>query len=109
MRSSAPPAARRKDIPQHLVHRVCMQAERRSCLCILHSVPCLPGRRGISTERGAGDVVPNGELQAPGMAINLQKAQLKFHSNYLIPLPIIPENSLAVLGDRKRKDRLHFN
>lgn len=88
-------------------------AARRSCLYILHGVPCLPGRRGISTERGAGDVVPNRESQAPGMAINLQKAQLKFHSNYLIPLPIIPENILAVLGDlgrgRERIDCILIN
>lgn len=76
-------------------------------------MPSLPGRHGISTERGAGDVVLNRESQALGMAINLQKAQLKFHSNYLIPLPIIPENILAVLGvlgrGRERIDCILIN
>lgn len=59
------------------------------------------------TEHDCGYTVLKGELEAPGAAINLQKAQLEFHSNYLIPLPIIPENILAVLrGLGRRRERI---
>lgn len=79
----------------------------------LNGVPSLAGRHGISTQRGAGDVALNRESQALGMAINLQKAQLKFHSSHLTPLPIIPENILAVLGvsgrGRERVDCILIN
>lgn len=73
----------------------------------LSGMPSLTGRHGISTQHGAGDVALNRESQALAVAINLQKAQLKFHSSYLIPLPIIPENILAVLGvSGRRRERV---
>lgn len=79
----------------------------------LNGVPSLAGRHGISTQHGAGDVALNRESQALGMAINLQKAQLKFHSSHLTPLPIIPENILAVPGvsgrGRERVDCILIN
>lgn len=68
-----------------------------SCLSPLHGMPTVSGRQEISAEHGSGYVEPKRESRAPGAAINLQKAQLELHSNYLIPLPISPENILSVL------------